>query len=125
MKALLSSAMGSTLIEIKGQDRPRELTSYAKYFIRLVGGEGGPQQLAEAQAIAAQMHAEYDALFEQGYRAFVCPTVATAEIEADFDVTIGEQTIGGEVIDPLGGWILTPAFNLVDTIPVVYMPTGA
>ncbi len=124
LKALLSSAMGNTLIDIKEQDRPQDLTTYANYFIGLVDGAGGPQQLVQAQEVAAQMHTEYDALFEQGYRAFVCPTVATADVEADFDFTTGEQKIDGELVDPLGGWILTPAFNLVYTVPVVNVPTG-
>ncbi len=124
LRALLSSAMGSTLIGIKEQDRSQDLTSYAAYFIGLLDGHGGPQQLADAQEVAAQMHSEYDALFEQGYRALVCPTVATAAVEADFDFTTGEQRIDGDVIDPLGGWILTPPFNLMYTIPVVNVPTG-
>ena len=68
------------------QDRPHDLTSYANYFIGLLDGNWRPQQLAEAQAVAAQMHAEYDALFAQGYRAFLCPTLATAAVEADFDL---------------------------------------
>ena len=124
LKALLSSAMGSTLIDIQRQDRARDLTSYARFFIGLLGEEAGPRQLLDAQEIAAQMHAEYDALFEQGYRALICPTMATAEIEADFDFTTDQKRIDGELIDPLGGWILTPAFNLMYTIPVVNVPTG-
>lgn len=122
--SLLSSAMGAMLLQIRDMVPAEALTTYANHFVEMVGASAGPVQLAEAQAYAAKMYAEYDALFGRGFDAFVCPTVGCAAMAADFDFTTGELEVDGELVNPLGSWMLTPAFNLMYTIPVVNAPSG-
>ena len=124
LKNLLSSAMGAMLLEIRDLVPPEALTTYANHFVRMAGEAAGPVQLAEGQAYAARMFAEYDALFEAGFDAFVCPTLGSAAMSADFDFTTEELAVDGELVNPLGSWMLTPAFNLMYTVPVVNAPSG-
>ena len=124
LKALLSSAMGSMLLEITKLDMPEALTGYANYFAEKAGSLGGPVQLTESQNYAAAMYAQYDQLFARGFDVFICPTTTTSKITADFDFLTDQLTVDGKAVDPLSGWILTPAFNLMYTVPVVNVPTG-
>jgi amidase len=124
LKALMSSAMGEWLQQIKDKDRPEDLTSYGRYFLKMANSQAGPRQLGEAQRYADALFEQYDALFDKGFRAFVCPTVTTTRVPADFDFTTSKLLVDGKEVDPLGGWILTPPFNLMYTIPVVNLPTG-
>jgi amidase len=123
-KALLSTGMGELLQQIKALDRPEDLTSYGRYFLKLADQEAGPTQLGEAQRYADELFEQYDGLFDQGFRAFVCPTVTTPRVPADFDFTASKLFVDGKEVDPLAGWILTPPFNLMYTIPVVNVPSG-
>jgi Asp-tRNA(Asn)/Glu-tRNA(Gln) amidotransferase A subunit family amidase len=124
LKNLLSSAMGAMLLQIRDAVPPEALTTYARHFVQMAADGAGPVQLAEGQAYAAQMFADYDALFERGFDAFVCPTVGSAAMSADFDFTSEQLEVDGEFVDPLGSWMLTPAFNLMYTVPVVNAPSG-
>lgn len=124
LKNLLSSAMGAMLLQICDLVPPEALTTYANHFAQMAGEAAGPVQLAEGQAYAARMFAEYDALFERGFDAFVCPTLGSAAMSADFDFTAEQLEVDGELVNPLGSWMLTPAFNLMYTVPVVNAPSG-
>jgi Asp-tRNA(Asn)/Glu-tRNA(Gln) amidotransferase A subunit family amidase len=124
LKSLLSSAMGAMLLQIRDLVPPEALTTYANHFVQMAGEGAGPVQLAHAQAHAARMFTEYDALFERGFDAFVCPTLGSAAMSADFDFTTEQLEVDGEFVDPLGGWMLTPPFNLMYTVPVVNAPSG-
>jgi Asp-tRNA(Asn)/Glu-tRNA(Gln) amidotransferase A subunit family amidase len=124
LKSLLSSGMGAMLLQLRDLVPAEALTTYANHFVRLAGEGAGPVQLAEGQAYAARMFAEYDALFERGFDAFVCPTLGSAAMSADFDFTTEQLEVDGELVNPLGSWMLTPAFNLMYTVPVVNAPSG-
>jgi Asp-tRNA(Asn)/Glu-tRNA(Gln) amidotransferase A subunit family amidase len=124
IKALLSTVMGEMLAQIRALDRPDDLTTYGRYFLKVSATDAGPRQLGEAQRYADEPFTQYDALFEKGFRAFVCPTVTTTRVAADFDFTAAKLVVDGMEVDPLAGWVLTPPFNLVYTIPVVNVPTG-
>jgi len=50
--------------------------------------------------------------------------VTTTRIPADFDFTTSKLTVDRQEVDPLTGWLFTPPFNLMYTIPVVTVPTG-
>lgn len=80
-------------------------------------------QLAEGRADAANMHAQYDALFDQGFDACICPTTTTSKIAPDFDFVTDELVVDAQKVAPFSGWILTPAFNLNYTISMVNVPT--
>lgn len=124
LKGLLSSAMGAMLLQVRDLVPSDGLTTYANHFVQLSGEAAGPVQLAEGQAYAARMFVEYDALFERGFDAFVCPTLGSAAMSADFDFTTEQLEVDGELVNPLAGWTLTPAFNLMYTVPVVNVPSG-
>lgn len=124
VRALLSSMMGAMLLQASGVEDTDALTSYARYFIELAEQDAGPVQLTQAGAAAAEMFASYDAVFAQGFDALVSPTVSTANLRADFDFTTDTLEVGGERINPLSGWFLTGAFNLLYTVPVLSVPTG-
>ncbi len=58
------------------------------------------------------------------YALFCCPANSTTRVPADFDFTTSKLTVDGKQINPLGGWVLTAAFNIMYTTPVVSVPTG-
>jgi amidase len=124
LKALMSTGMGEMLQQIKALDRADDLTTYGRHFVNLAAVEAGPRQLGEAQRYADELFAQYDALFERGFRAYVCPSVTTTRVAADFDFTAAKLVVNGQEVDPFGGWLLTPPFNLMYTIPVLNVPTG-
>jgi Asp-tRNA(Asn)/Glu-tRNA(Gln) amidotransferase A subunit family amidase len=124
LKSLLSSAMGAMLLQICDLVPAEALTTYANHFVQMAGEAAGPVQLAEGQAYAVRMFAEYDALFERGFDAFVCPTLGSTAMSADFDFTSEQLEVDGEFVNPLGSWMLTPPFNLMYTVPVVNAPSG-
>jgi Asp-tRNA(Asn)/Glu-tRNA(Gln) amidotransferase A subunit family amidase len=124
LKSLLSSAMGAMLLQVRDLVPADALTTYANHFVKMAGDAAGPVQLGEGQAYAARLFAEYDALFERGFDAFVCPTLGSAAMSADFDFLTDELEVDGELVSPLGGWMLTPPFNLMYTVPVVNAPSG-
>ena len=123
-KALTSSMMGAMLQSLAASGGREEMTTYARFFLDNAVGDAGPVQLTEAAAAAAHMHAGYQALFDQGFKAFVCPGVTTAKVPADLDFTTDTMQVDGQQIDPMTGWQLTAAFNLMYTIPVLSVPTG-
>jgi Asp-tRNA(Asn)/Glu-tRNA(Gln) amidotransferase A subunit family amidase len=116
--------MGAMLLQIREAVPPDALTTYADHFVRMAGDAAGPVELSEGQEYAARMFAEYDALFERGFDAFVCPTLTSAAMTADFDFTTEQLEVDGELVNPLGSWMLTPPFNLMYTVPVVNAPSG-
>ncbi len=126
MKALLATGMGSMLAPFMDPSLHEQMTSYGRYFVKIGQQELGAKQLAKAQSYAAERFAEYDNLFAQGYRAFICPTTATNRVPADFDPVAPDAklSINGESVNPHTGWALTTAFNLLYTIPVIAAPTG-
>ncbi|MBI5033199.1 MAG: amidase [Chloroflexi bacterium] len=126
MKSLLATGMGSMLHPFMEPHLQELMTSYGRYFVKFGQQELGAKELAQAQAYAAQVFHDYDCLFEHGFRAFICPTTATNRIPADFDATEPDAKVivNGETVNPQFGWALTPAFNLMYTIPVVNVPTG-
>jgi amidase len=124
-KALLSTGMGEILQQIKDKGGSEDdLTSYGRHFMKALDMDAGPRQLGEAQRYADELFKQYDALFDNGFQAFVCPTVTTTRVPADFDFTASKLLVDGKEVDPFAGWVLTPQFNLIYTIPVVNVPTG-
>lgn len=104
--------------------RQDDMTTYARFYLDNAMGDACPVQLTEAAAGAAHMHSGYQALFDRGFKAFVCPTVTTAVVAADLDFTTEVMQVDGQDIDPMTGWQLTAAFNLMSTIPALSVPTG-
>jgi len=82
--------------------------------------------LTPAAVYAAKLHSNMDAkVWSRGYRAFVCPTMFSTEIAADFDPSITPRMdIEGADVDSYLGWAATPPFNLLGRYPVISVPTG-
>ena len=123
-KALTSSMMGALLQGVAASGQRTAMTTYANYYLDNAMGEAGPVPLTEAAAAAAHMHTGYQKLFESGFKALVCPGVTTAKVPADLDFTTDTLQVDGQDVDPMTGWQLTAAFNLMYTIPVLSVPTG-
>jgi Asp-tRNA(Asn)/Glu-tRNA(Gln) amidotransferase A subunit family amidase len=126
IRSLLATGMGNMVAPFRDPRSLEQMTSYGRYFVNIAQQELGTKQLGEAQAYAAERFAEYDDLFAQGYRAFICPAVATGRVPADFDPVApnAQLLINGKAVNPLTGWVLTAIFNLLYSIPVVNVPTG-
>ncbi len=92
--------------------------------MKLLASDAGPRQVVEAQRYADELFEQYDGPFDKGFQAFVCPSVTTTRVPADFDFTVSKLQVDGKEVDPLAGWVLTTPFNLMYTIPVVNVPTG-
>jgi amidase len=124
-KTLLSTGMGELLLQIKDKGGSADdLTSYGRHFLKALDVDAGPRHLGEAQGYAAELFTQYDALFDKGFQAVVCPTMGTTRVLADFDFTTSKLRVDGKEVDPFAGWVLTPQFNLMCTVPVVTVPTG-
>ncbi len=126
VKALLAAGLGKLVKPFMEPGKVECMTSYGRYLIKLAAREDGPRQLAEARAYAAALLSEYDDLCARGFRAFVCPTAATSRVPADLDPTDvnAKLVVNGQPMNPLTGWSLTLPFSLMDSIPVVNVPTG-
>ncbi len=64
-----------------------------------------------------------DAVFLAGFDALICPTLTTTNMPADFDHTQDTLVVDGQEV----GWldfIMTLAFNMLGTMPVVNIPIG-
>jgi amidase len=121
-KALFSTALGAELAELAPQTT--HLTTYAQRFVR-IAAKMSPKDAHEAAEAAMRIHdALQQLVFQQGFKALVCPTVATTRIPADFDPTSDELIINGKKLDPYAGWFLTSVFSLLNWYPVINAPTG-
>lgn len=55
---------------------------------------------------------------------FICPTTALPSVPASFDHSQDSLTINGRPVDPFLGWVMTPAFNILSSCPVLAVPSG-
>ena len=84
-KALFSTALGAALIKL--DSKKQLLTPYARRFVDLAQSLG-PTQAEEAAKETLQIYQAIEGnVFEQGFDALICPTVATTRIPAGFDPT--------------------------------------
>ena len=99
-----------------------EMMPYAVEFAEF-GAKTTAADFVESMNIAGEM---YDTLgpILQKYDALICPTNATAAIPADHDSTRDKILINGIEVDPMLGWAMTPAFNIMSRCPVLSVPSG-
>ena len=64
------------------------------------------------------------ALFADGVRALVTPTLATTAVPADLDPVDGRVAVAGRPVDPVLGWALCYPVNLWGTLPAITVPCG-
>jgi amidase len=121
-QALFSTAAGGGLVELA--EKKHRLTTYGRRFVELAC-EMGPKQAKAAAAETLRLYRVIDSeVFEAGYDAMICPTVATTRIAADYDPTKERPRVDGKAVDPYCGWHLTSLFSLLGWMPVFNVPTG-
>ncbi|MEZ5913160.1 MAG: amidase [Paracoccaceae bacterium] len=98
------------------------MTSYARLF-----GERGIKSSAsrylQSLEVAGEAYARFGPMLER-HDLFVCPTIATTGVPADFDYATGQIAINGKPVSPMLGWALTPPFNMLSRCPVLSVPSG-
>lgn len=77
----------------------------------------------EAEILAGEMYASLGPVFEQ-FHLFICPTIASSGLPADFDPTVDEIKVDGKDVSPVLGWAMTYPFNMLSRCPVLSIPTG-
>jgi amidase len=77
----------------------------------------------EAESTAGEMYASLGLIFED-FNLFICPTIATNGLPADFDPTVDEIKVDGKVVSPILGWAMTYPFNMLSRCPALSIPTG-
>src|SRR3954451_18795702 len=97
LKALFSTAIGAELIDF--ENKTDQMTTYGRRFVSLACAMG-PVDARDAEKEASHLdHLIEKAVFEAGYDALICPTVATTRMRADHDPTIGAPVIDGMRVD--------------------------
>jgi amidase len=81
------------------------------------------REFLEAEIQAGEMYASLGPIFQE-YNLFICPTIATSGLPADFDPVAGEIEVDGEKVSPVLGWAITYPFNMLSRCPVLSIPTG-
>ncbi len=110
-------------LESFGEAERAQLTDYVlrsdAYFDRV------PRMpIARVWEIAKAGYDRLAALFADGVRALVTPTLATTAIPADLDPVDGRVAVAGRPVDPVLGWALCYPVNLWGTLPAITLPCG-
>lgn len=113
--------MGCYLREFYEKDREK-MMSYTRSFVEYAMDVTW-QEFVEAEMMAGEMYASLGPIFQE-FNLFICPTISTAGIPADFDSTVDVIKVDGEKVDPEVGWALTTEFNMLSRCPVLSIPTG-
>jgi Asp-tRNA(Asn)/Glu-tRNA(Gln) amidotransferase A subunit family amidase len=122
-EVLLTGIQGADMADLLSQKE--QLTSYARHFAELAATSMGPKQARDAAQVSAEIYRRVDAqVFQSGYQALIMPTLTTSEIPADLDPFRDKVLVDGVEVDALGGWALTPLWNLLNWNPVLAAPTG-
>jgi len=103
--------------------RHREsLTHYARSFAEF-GERTTARDLLASMEVLNEMYAVFGPLLER-YRLFVCPTMASAAVPADYDPGVDSFEINSKPVHPVWGWTLTYPFNMLSRCPVMSLPSG-
>jgi Asp-tRNA(Asn)/Glu-tRNA(Gln) amidotransferase A subunit family amidase len=99
-----------------------QMTSYARWFAEYAA-EVTWREFIEAEMLAGEMYRPLSALFQE-YDLFVCPTIASDGVPADFDPSVDEIQVDGMRVEPNLGWAMTYPFNMLSRCPVLSVPSG-
>lgn len=99
-----------------------QMMSYARWFAEYAEGVTW-REFVEAEMLAGEMYKSLGALFQE-YHLFICPTVASAGVPADFDPASDEIQVDGVSVEPTLGWAMTYPFNMLSRCPVLSVPSG-
>jgi len=117
----LGHLFGNVIAAVLRRHR-HEMMPYAVQFADFGRATTG-EDFVESLNIAGEM---YDTLgpILQRYDALICPTIAFPAVPADHDSTRDKVVINGTEVDPMLGWCMTPAFNIMSRCPVLAVPSG-
>ena len=99
-----------------------EMMPYAVEFADF-GARTSGADFVESLAIAGEMYDTLGPVLRK-YQGLVCPTNALAAVPADHDSTRDRVLINGTEVEPMLGWAMTPAFNIMSRCPVLAVPSG-
>ncbi|WP_188109558.1 amidase [Pseudohalioglobus sediminis] len=115
--------MGTMLRQNYGApEQAEQLCDYTRWHLEHTG-DVTPEQVRWANERANHIWAQLGPVLAK-VDGFICPTVASPEIAADFDYSRDQCVISGKPVDANKGWFLTYPFNAVGRCPVLSMPTG-
>ncbi|HEY5658839.1 MAG TPA: amidase [Myxococcota bacterium] len=98
------------------------LSDYTRdYLIR--GRSVGSQEYLEALTMCGRMYDDFGPLMERN-DLFVCPTIATTRIKADFNYLHDTLEVNGKPIEPELGVSLCHQFNMLSRCPTLAVPAG-
>ena len=122
IKGVLGGAAGGGLINLAKRGRDK-MTDYARSIVEMAE-KLGPLDQYEAAVLTGELYPKLSAIFEQGYKVLIAPTLASINERADFDKTKHTPIIEGKEVDPLLGPVMTYPFNVLNRNPIVNVPTG-
>ncbi|MCY4051598.1 MAG: amidase family protein [Gammaproteobacteria bacterium] len=100
-----------------------KLTDYAIYFLERASKSKAQDYLRSLQT-TVDMYRNFGPLMDQ-YDLFICPTLATNQIPAEYTWPDSEVTINDQsVISYEENWSLTYPFNMLSRCPVLALPSG-
>ena len=98
------------------------MTPYARAFAR-AGLAVTPREYYRALGVAGDAGRSLGAAMA-GVDLLICPTTAIPAVPAAFDPGTDRLEIGGRRVNPMLGWVMTPAFSMLSSYPVLAVPMG-
>ncbi|WP_371225103.1 amidase [Roseovarius sp. 2305UL8-3] len=117
----LGHIFGNTLAAMLPRHRD-QMTNYARSFAEF-GQSTTAADFLESKNILNEMYATMGPMLEK-YNAFICPTMPTAAVPADYDPGVDRFEINGKEVHPVWGWTMTYPFNMLSRCPVMSVPSG-
>ena len=100
-----------------------DLTDYTVWFLENAL-KSTPADFMASLETTVDMYNRFGPLMDD-YDIFICPTLATSQVPAEFTWPTSEVTINGEQRDmDEEHWTLTYPFNMLSRCPVISVPTG-
>lgn len=100
-----------------------KLTDYAIWFIENARSST-PEQFNQSLQVAVSMYDTFGPLMDR-YDVFVCPTLGTNRIPADYTWPDAMVTINGKTCRRIEeSWSMTYPFNMLSRCPVLSLPSG-
>jgi amidase len=100
-----------------------QLTDYAIYFIEQAS-QSTPEKYNRSLEVAVETYNQFGPMMDK-YDLFICPTLATTQIPAEFTWPSSEVGMNGRIekMDE-EHWSLTYPFNMLSRCPVLSVPSG-
>jgi len=105
------------------ENHREELAEYTVWFLDRAG-DVSINDYHESIKTTVRMYDRFGPMLEK-YDAFICPTLATSHIPAEFSWPASKYTINGQRVQRREEhWSLTYPFNMLSRCPVLSMPSG-